>query len=100
MADHRELVAAQPGHDVTRADALLQPRRERHEDQVTHVVAERVVQDLEAVEVDVEHGGRGRHLRSVAVCRRAPSNLVANRRRFANPVRVSWLAAWSSEACS
>ena len=55
---HRELVAAEPGDRVARADALLEPPRHRHEQLIADGVAERVVHDLEAVEVEEEHGER------------------------------------------
>ena len=51
-----ELVAAEAGHRVHPADAVFEPAREVDEEAVAEVVAERVVDDLEAVEIDEEDG--------------------------------------------
>ena len=48
----RELVAAQPGERVLVAQQLAQPRADLPQHLVARVVAERVVELLEAVEVD------------------------------------------------
>ena len=54
--DH-ELVAAEPGHDVVRvAHHLGQPLAEHGQQVVAGVVAERVVDVLEAVQVEQDHG--------------------------------------------
>ena len=53
-----ELVAAEAGDGVGRADRLLEPRGERAQEGVAGVVAERVVDDLEAVEVEQQHRRR------------------------------------------
>jgi hypothetical protein len=53
--DH-ELVPAEPGDQVARADAVEQALGDHHEQPVAGVVAERVVDRLEAVEVEQEHG--------------------------------------------
>ena len=58
---HRELVAAQPRHGVDLAQRPLQPRTDLGQQQVADVMAERVVDVLEAVEVEQQH--RHRHAR-------------------------------------
>ena len=67
-----ELVAAEAGDRVRRPDGRLEPAGDRHEQPVSRLVAERVVDELEAVEVEEEHGG-GR-LRGGAL--RPPDRLV------------------------
>ena len=62
VEQHRELVAAEAGDGVRRADGRLEPARDRDQQPVSHVVAERVVDELEAVEVEEQHGGRGGRL--------------------------------------
>ncbi len=59
---HGELVAAESGDDVAGSDRGLEPRAELAEQQVAAVVAERVVDLLEAVEVDEQE----RHPAAVA----------------------------------
>jgi hypothetical protein len=53
---HRELVAAQPGHDVGIAHGAPDAPGGEPQHHVAGRVAERVVGALEAVEVDVQHG--------------------------------------------
>jgi hypothetical protein len=55
----RELVASQPDHDVGGSHCLRQPLRHRLQDEVAVVVAERVVDLLEAVEVEQHERHRG-----------------------------------------
>ena len=52
---HRELVAAQARHQTLRSDRLRQPRAEVAQQLVAEVVAERVVDLLEAIEVEQHH---------------------------------------------
>ena len=52
---HAELVAAEPGERVGRADAGLQHARDLLQQPVAGLVAAGVVDDLELVEVEVEH---------------------------------------------
>ena len=52
--EHRELVAAQPRRQVVGADAVPDPVRDRGEQPVAGRVAQRVVDDLEVVEVEEE----------------------------------------------
>ena len=55
----RELVAAQSGHGVGFAQRFAQALRNGLQHQVARVVAERVVDELEPVQVHQEHGHRG-----------------------------------------
>ena len=52
----RELVAAQARHRVALAQRPEQPLRDALEQAVAHAVAQRVVDDLEAVQVQEQHG--------------------------------------------
>src|SRR5216684_956391 len=54
VQENGELVSAQPGKDVSLPQARLEPSRHRGEQLVAHRVAEAVVDDLEAVEVEIE----------------------------------------------
>ena len=56
LAEHRELVAAQPRHGVVRADGRPDPHRRLAQRVVARAVAEAVVEALEAVDVDEQHG--------------------------------------------
>ena len=60
LDQHDELVAAEPRHRVAVAQALAQPLRHLPAAAVAGVVAQRVVDDLEAVEVDEQHRERAR----------------------------------------
>ncbi len=55
-ADHEELVAADAGHAVLRADRVGQALGGREQQTVADLVAERVVDVLEPVEVDEDRG--------------------------------------------
>ena len=55
LQQHDELVAAEPRDDVARAQAFAQARAHLAQQHVAGLVAERVVDDLEAVEVDEQH---------------------------------------------
>ena len=59
---HAELVAAEAGDGVALAERLLEAVRDLLQQAVARVVAERVVDLLEVVEVD-QHHGRGRRPR-------------------------------------
>src|SRR6266511_5400699 len=52
VEQHRELVAAEPRDDVAGAQRLFEPRRDHLEQIVAGLVAEAVVYELEAVEVE------------------------------------------------
>ena len=59
--DDGEFVAAEPRHQIVAAHDAAQPLRDVEDQLVADVMAERVVDVLEVVEVDVEHRrGRGR----------------------------------------
>src|SRR5690606_1665114 len=53
----RELVAAEPGRGVALADGVVESAGGLHQQLVAGLVADRVVDALEAVEVDEEDGG-------------------------------------------
>ena len=55
LAEDRELVAAEAGHDVGRAHHRAQPVGDRHQQPVAGGVPEAVVHHLEAVEVEEQH---------------------------------------------
>ena len=57
--DDGEFVAAEPRDEIVAAHDAAQPLRDVEDQLVADMVAERVVDVLEVVEVDVEHG-RGR----------------------------------------
>ena len=83
---HAELVAAEPGDVSLGADDRLEASRQLAQEQVAGVVAERVVDLLEPVEVDQQHG----ELRAVA--RTAFDRLLTRSRkwpRLGSPVRPS-----------
>ena len=50
-----EFVAAEPRHDVARAQCMAQPVGDLHQQEVAGVVSQRIVDDLEAVEIDEQH---------------------------------------------
>jgi hypothetical protein len=54
--DHREFVAAEPRDQIAVADAAPDPSRHRLQQLVADMVAERVVDALEFVDVDIEQG--------------------------------------------
>ncbi len=56
LAQHAELVAAEPGDDLALADDVVEPGRDDRQQLVPPVVAERVVDLLEPLEIDEEHG--------------------------------------------
>ena len=56
--EHRELVAADPGEPARVAHRLLEPPRHPLDDDVAELVAERVVDRLEVVDVEQHHRHR------------------------------------------
>ena len=56
LADHHELVAAEACDEVARAQRDTQARAHLDEERVTGIVAHAVVEHLEAVDVEEEHG--------------------------------------------
>ena len=59
LGEHRELVAAEAGDGVARPQGLLDARGDSGEQLVAGRVPEAVVDELELVEVEEEHGDRG-----------------------------------------
>ena len=57
VEQERELVAAEAGDGVVGPQRRLQPARDGDQQLVADVVAERVVDELEAVEVEEQHRG-------------------------------------------
>ncbi len=55
---HRELVATEPRHESVGPDRLAQPRSEIAQHLIAEVVTERVVDLLEAIEVEQHHAER------------------------------------------
>ena len=55
LGDDGELVAAEPPDEIDLAHAFLQPRRDLREQRIAGGMAERVVDVLEAVEIEAEH---------------------------------------------
>ena len=55
VQENRELVSAQPGQGVSLPEARLEATRHGREQLVSHQVAQTVVDDLEAIEVEVQH---------------------------------------------
>ncbi len=56
---HRELVPAEPGRDIPRAHDVTQPVGEPDQDLVPNLMAEGVVDGLEAIQVDLKDGDAG-----------------------------------------
>ena len=54
--NHREFVAAEAGRDIGRLEATAQPVRHAHQKLVADGMTERIVDALELVDVDIEHG--------------------------------------------
>ncbi len=93
LEQDRELVAAEPGGGVARAELVLEPLRRRDQQLVARGVTEAVVDRLEAVEV--EHDDRDR-VSSRAWRAIAWSIRSANSDRFASCVSESWNARYRS----
>src|ERR1700692_625469 len=56
VQQQRELVAAEPGHGVARSQDARESTRERNQEMITDRVAEAVVDELEAIDVQEQHG--------------------------------------------
>jgi hypothetical protein len=56
VEENRELVAAEAGERVPLPQARLETARDRHQELVSDQVAEAVVDDLEAIEVEIKRG--------------------------------------------
>ena len=86
----RELVAAEPGHDVLAAHLVLQAEGHLLEERVAEVMAERVVHFLEAIEVHQHQ--RQLRARDRARASMAFSSTSKSRARFGRPVSASCMA--------
>ena len=80
LADDHELVAAEAGHRVVAADDAPEPFGHRDEERVADGVAPAVVDELEPVEVDEQHGHR----------RRGPGTAAAAPGRAGRPAAPGW----------
>ena len=97
LDQHGELVAAEPGHRVAVAHRRAQPVGDLDQQLVAGRVAEAVVDLLEAVQVEEQHG----HVVVVAAARRSASaSRSRNSARLASPVSASWYASCTSWSCS
>ena len=56
VQENRELIAAQPREHVRPAQARFEPARHGDQQLVADQMAEAVVDDLEAVEIEIQHG--------------------------------------------
>ena len=94
LAEDHELVAAEARRGVAGAQHVLEPPRDVDEQLVAGPVAERVVDDLEAVEVAEQHGQRA----GVAAQRgSAPARGGRGTApRLGSPVSASCSAWWAS----
>ena len=90
--DHGELVAVERGERVLRLEEPPEPAREREQDRVAGREADRVVDLLEAVDVDDEHGRAG-PLSSWPASVSAASSRSLKSSRFGRPVRLSCTAS-------
>ncbi len=63
--NHDKLIPAQPRHDLARTQGLAQSLRGFHQQGIAGFVAERIIDDLEAIEIDEQH----RELQAAALCR-------------------------------
>ncbi len=91
--DDRELVSAQARHGVRVANERLEPLGQGLEEQVAALVAERVVDLLEAVEVEEQHGDTRSD--AAGLLTSASSIRRRKRSRFGRPVSPS-CRAWCS----
>ena len=86
-----ELVAAEAAERVGRPQDPREARRDREQQVVADLVAERVVDRLEPVEVEVHHGERVR-----PVVRERCSTRSSSSTRLTAPVSVSCVARYAS----
>src|SRR5690606_34665330 len=56
LDEHDELIAAEPGDDIRAPETTFEALRDLLEQPVAGLVAERVVDQLEAIEIDEQHG--------------------------------------------
>ena len=98
LAQHHELVAAEPGDRVTGRSGGAQSRRQLAQQQVADVVPAGVVDELEVIEIEEQHRdpGSGPAGRGRARARAGPGTSD----RFGRPVSGSWLAWWTSSSAA
>ncbi len=97
LAHDHELVAAEPGDGVGRADRAHEPSRDLEQQLVADDVTETVVHELEAVEVEEEHGDVAVPVRSARASESASRSTRSN--RLGRCVRSS-CSAWCASASS
>ena len=95
--DDRELVAAEPRHEIAGTHARPDGLGDAFEQQVAGGVSAGVVDRLEIVEIDIEEEMLGIRLAAAVPI---SSDIVLSRlARFARPVSESWAAACASWRC-
>ena len=92
--EHGEFVAAEACDEILGTEGGPQPRPDRLEHEVAAVMPERVVDLLEAVEVDEQEPTALQR----RVLERAAPTASMNQRRFGSSVRLSWRARCSAVA--
>ena len=65
--EHRELITAEPGHGIPRTKRRGDPSPDGHQQLVAHLVAERVVDRLEIIQVEEENGNPAFRVRAQRV---------------------------------
>ena len=91
VGEDRELVAPEPGERVAPAQSLLEPPADRDQELVAGGVPQAVVDDLEAVEVEEQHGEMVVLLAFRSEDR--PAEPVHEQRRLGRSVSESWKAS-------
>ena len=94
-----ELVAAQPRQRVSRPQARLEPARHRDQQLVADQVAEAVVDDLEAIEIEIEHREPVADAARLNSSSRRPSPST-NTARLQSPVSGSRKPTLRSRSCA
>jgi hypothetical protein len=82
--EHNELVTAHPCRRIDIADTAAQAVSDLPQQRIAGLMAEGVVGDLEAIEVDAQN------CKTLLAAPRAPKSLI--NARLAKPVRISWCA--------
>src|SRR5205814_7841758 len=65
--EHRELITAEPGHGIPGTKRRGDPSPDGHQQLVAHLVAERVVDRLEIIQVEEENGNPAFRVRAQCV---------------------------------
>ena len=100
VQEDRELVAAEPRERVALAQARFEAARRRHQQLVADQVAETVVDDLEAVQIEIEHGERCRPGRLMALVRAGGRVPSTNTARLQSPVSGSTKPTLRRRSCA